>query len=270
LLPGGVLGQSSPTAPTRDPAAVALAGQALRALAGIAPLNDITLEASATYTAGSDEETGTATLVAKACSAGLALQPCGSSSLVTLNLSGGPRQEIRNGPAGVWSGPDGAPHAMAQHNALVPAAWFFPVLVLADALNDPSVQLAHVGQEMKGDVSVEHLRLWRALPSALGSDPSFQLFQHLTSVDVYLAAANSLPVAVDFNVHPDDNAGLDIAVEVQYSNYQKSGGMLLPAHIQKFINNALLLDLNIASVAVNSGVAASAFALPSIAAGGGQ
>ena len=239
-------------------------------MAGLTALQDITLQANAHYIAGSDEELGTATLMAKACSAGLALQPlggtqggpCGTSSLVTLNLTNGTRQEIRNGPAGVWSGPDGTPHAMAQHNTLVPATWFYPALVLAEALNDPSVQLAYVGQEAKGGVAVAHLQFWRVVPSVASgtsSDLAMKLFAHLTSVDVYLAAASSLPVALDFNLHPDNNAGLDIPVEIQYSNYQKMSGMLLPAHVQKLMNNSLLLDLSITGAAINSGIPSSDF-----------
>ena len=59
-------------------------------------VNDATLQATAAYVAGSDEESGTATLTGHV----------NQESLVQLNLSGGTRQEIRNGPAGTWSGPD--------------------------------------------------------------------------------------------------------------------------------------------------------------------
>jgi hypothetical protein len=69
-------------------------------------VNDATLQATPTYVAGSDEESGTATLTAHV----------NQESLLQLNLSGRTRQEIRNGAAGVWVGPDGAPHAMATHN----------------------------------------------------------------------------------------------------------------------------------------------------------
>ena len=97
------------TVSVSDPTAVALASRALQSLAGGTALNDITLQGSATYVAGSDEETGTATLVARG----------NAQSLVTLNLTGGQRQEVRNGPAGYWSGPDGTQYAMAPHNCWI-------------------------------------------------------------------------------------------------------------------------------------------------------
>ena len=63
-------------------------------MAGGTALTDITIQANANYVAGSDEETGTATLVARG----------NAQSLITLNLSGGQRQEIRNGIAGSKGG----------------------------------------------------------------------------------------------------------------------------------------------------------------------
>lgn len=253
---GGLACALSATAQVqRDPAALKLAQVSLQALVGNTSLTDATLQGSANYIAGSDEESGAFVLELKG----------DQESKLVLNLSGGTRQEIRGvmpapqGPAGAWVGADGQKHPMAQHNALVPAAWSFPALVLAEALNDPSVQLAYVGQEMKGDVAVQHVRLWRTIPAGLVSDADIMLFQHMTTVDVYLAAANSLPAAIDFNVHPDNDETLDIAVEIQYGNYQKTNGILLPAHVQQFVNNSLHLDLSVAGAAINSGIPDSEF-----------
>jgi uncharacterized cupredoxin-like copper-binding protein len=72
---------TQPTAAVSDPNAVALASRALQSLARGTALNDITIQANAAYIAGSDEETGTATLVARG----------NAQSLVTLNLTGGQR-----------------------------------------------------------------------------------------------------------------------------------------------------------------------------------
>lgn len=238
----------------RDPRAVSLLNAAMSALSRGANIRDVTLTGTVSRTAGSDIETGTATLQALG----------GAAGRIQMTLTGGPQSEVINqsqgAPAGQWSGPDGSQHAMAQHNGLVPAAWFFPALVLAEALNDPSVQLAYVGQEVKGDVAVEHIRFWRVIPSGLSTDAAVKLLAHLTTADVYLAAANSLPVALDFNIHPDQNELLDIPVEIGYSGYQKINGILLPAHVEKFINNSLLLDLNITGAAVNTNLSSSDFA----------
>ncbi len=243
------------TTAAKDPRAVSLLSGAVSALAGGTNITDVTLTGTVTRTAGADIETGAVTLQALG----------GVAGRVEMTLTEGPRGEVINqlqgAPAGQWSGSDGVAHAMAQHNALVPAAWFFPALALAEALNDPSVQVAYVDQEMMGGVAVEHIQFWRVIPSGISSAAASGLLGHLTTADVYLAAANSLPLALDFNIHPDNDEKLDIPVEIQYSNYQKTNGILVPAHVQKFINNALFLDLNIAGVAVNTNLSASNFAV---------
>jgi len=236
----------------RDPQATTLVSQSLQAADGTTVLTDVTLTGTATRTAGSDIESGTVTLRALG----------GLDGRMDLTLTNGPRSEVINqshGTTGEWSGPDGAQHAMAQHNSFVPAAWFFPALALAQALNDPSIQLAYVGQEMKESVAVQHIRFWRMIPAGISSDGQIKLFEHLTSADVYLDAANSLPVALDFNLHPDGNELLDIPVKVRYSDYQKLNGILLPGRVQKFINNSLLLDLNITGAAVNTNLSPAEF-----------
>jgi hypothetical protein len=84
------------TAPARDPRALNLIASSLNALSGSVSVNDATLQATAAYVAGSDQESGGAILIGHV----------NQESIVQLSLSGGTRQEIRNGPAGAWSGPD--------------------------------------------------------------------------------------------------------------------------------------------------------------------
>ena len=119
---------------------------ALQAIAGSTALTDITIQATASYVAGSDEETGTATLVARG----------NAESLITLNLSGGQRQEIRQGIQGAWVGTDGVAHAMATHNCFIDAEWYFPALSLAALASDPTQIAVLVGQR----VHAAHRCLW--------------------------------------------------------------------------------------------------------------
>lgn len=161
------------------------------------------------------------------------------------------------------------PENMARFLGAGAGRLVFPALVLAEALNDPTVQLASLGPGSIGGVAVTHIQFWRVLPSRVSSD-SVQIFGHLTAVDVYFAAANSLPVAIDFNAHPANNEKVDIPIEVLYGNYQMSNCISFDAHIQKFINNSLLFGLSITSVAVNSGIPASTFSIPATSAWGAQ
>jgi len=256
--PAQAAASTQPTATVSDPNAVALASRALQSLAGGAALSDITLQANATYIAGSDEETGTATLVAHG----------NTQSLVTLNLSGGQRQEIRNGAAGVWVGPDGTPHAMATHNCFIDADWFFPAFSLAALASDSTLVISLVGQEVHDGVQVYHLTL---LHNPSGQTPDVVSFiQQLSAVDFYLDASSLLPAAVAFNVHADNDANVNIPAEIRFAAYKSSNGVQAPTRIQKYLQNSLLLDLTVTNVAINSGVPASVFTLPNVPAGGAQ
>ena len=141
-------GLAAPQTVTRDPQALTLIASSLKALTGGVVVNDVILQTTASYVAGSDEETGTATLTASG----------NQLSLVQLNLSGGPRQEIRNGPAGAWSGPDGTAHSMATNNCWMDASWFFPALTLEAVATDPQTNVSYLGADTSKGRPLLHLR----------------------------------------------------------------------------------------------------------------
>lgn len=240
------------TAPA-SPQPVQLLRGALAALSANTIPRDVTLSGTAHYIAGSTEETGTATLKATA----------GGASRVDLNLSSGPRSEINNSasnaPAGKWSGPDGVSHDISIHNLLTEPAWFFPTFLVLRGLSPSGYAVAHVGHETRDGEAVEHLTISQAsvpqLPPTLA---------HLAQTDLFLDATTLLPVALAFNIHPDDNALLDIPIEIRFSDYRPINGVQgvqVPFHIQKFLNNGLVLDLQLENATFNSGLSASEFAV---------
>ena len=249
---------AAPQTVTRDPQALSLIASALKALTGSVAITDVTLQATASYVAGSDEETGTATLIATNR----------QESLVQLNLSGGTRQEIRNGPAGAWSGPDATPHSMATHNCWADPSWFFPTLTLEAVAADPTLAVSYLGTDTSKGATLLHLQVSRLLPGQ--SAGATALIQTLSTMDIYFDPQSFLPLVLDFNTHPDTDANTNLPVEIQFGNYQGSSGALVAFHIQKFLQRTLLLDLAVSSVLVNSGVPDSTFTLPAIATGGGQ
>jgi len=44
--------------------------------------------------------------------------------------------------------------------------------------------------------------------------------QRLSQTDLYLDSTTLLPAAMTFNIHPDDNALLDIPIEIHFSEYR--------------------------------------------------
>jgi hypothetical protein len=246
------------TTPVRDPQALTLIASSLKALTGSVTVNDATLQASASYIAGSDEEAGTATLIALG----------NQQSLVQLNLSGGTRQETRNGPAGSWSGPDGTAHSMATHNCLTDASWFFPALTLEAVVDDPLTAVSYLGTDASKGRPLLHLQVSRAPAGQWASVTALVL--DLSTMDIYLDPQSFLPVVLDLRAHPDVDAGTNIPVEIQFGNFQHISGGLVPFRIQKYLQGTLTLDLAVTNVSINSGVPQSAFAMPGLPTGGAQ
>jgi hypothetical protein len=238
--------QQAPNA--TSPQAIQLLQRALSALSTGYPLQDVTLTGTARRIAGSDDETGTATLKAIA-----------GASRIDLNLSSGPRSEIYNSsggsPAGTWSGPDGVSHPISFHNLLTDSAWFFPAFPIAHGVSGSLV--TYVGHETRDGQAVEHLTISQSL--AVQEPAGAATLAHLSQMDFFLDSTTFLPAAVTFNIHPDNNALLDIPIEVRFSDYRAVNGVQIPFHVQKFLNNGLILDLTFQNATLNTGLTASSF-----------
>jgi hypothetical protein len=241
--------------PGAAPQALVVIRQALRALTGGLPVNDIILQGTVSYTAGSDYQGGTVLLQASG----------NGKSRLTLNLDGGQRLEVRNGPTGYWVGPDGQQHPMATHNCWTDAPWFYPGLSLQALATDPQVSIVYVGEEIREGVPLLHLRLFRTVP---GQTPVTTAdIQRLSATDVYLDAVAALPLIVDFSTHPDNDLNLDIPVEIQFGDYRLVNGVKVPFRIRKFLQGSPMLDITLSGGAINSGVPQSDFVVQPIEGG---
>ncbi|MGH9733521.1 MAG: hypothetical protein ACRD8A_02880 [Candidatus Acidiferrales bacterium] len=243
---------ATPISTTSDPQAVALATKALAALTGGTPITDVILTGTATRTAGSDVETGTITL-----------QALGSASSRTdFDGSGGNRTEIRNSstgvPQGSWVSPDAASHAMASHNCLTDAVWFFPAFSVLSQISQPNVRATYLGQETHNGLSVRHLRFATLLPLPSNAN---SLLARLTTEDIYLDSSSLLPVSVKFNSHPDNDALTDIPVEIDFSKYQLVQHVPVPFTVRMLLNGSVLFDVELQSAVFNSGLSDSNFAI---------
>jgi hypothetical protein len=239
--------------PTSDPQALSFANQSIAALTQGSTISDVTLSGNATWISGSDNQSGTATLYAKGT----------GESRVDLNLSGGLQSDIRNDVAASYpqgeSVVSGTATQWAIHNCWINASWFFPALSFLSTTSDSTLIFAYVGQESRNGGQVQHLQVYRYLGTQ--KPAAITLIQQVSTADVYLDAASLLPVAVLFNSHPDDDAMTNIAIEVDYSNYQPISGIQVPTHVQKFISGGLAEDVTIASAVFNSGLADSLFTI---------
>jgi hypothetical protein len=241
----------APASATPQP--LQLLQSALAALSPNVTTHDVTLSGAVQYTVGSDEEAGTATLEAIATGA----------SRLDLSLPSGQRIEVRNltvsPPTGYWSGPDGVSHAVAYHNLVNEPAWFFPAAAIIRLLAGPQSVATYVGVEAIDSQSVQHVSVIQQ-PTAVSA--TTESLPHLTQIDFYLDSSTFLPAAMRFNIHPDDNELADIPIEVRFSNYTAVSGTQVPFHIQRYLNNGLVLDFQANSAVLNSGLTPTGFAAP--------
>jgi hypothetical protein len=243
--------QQTSTVATQNPIAVTLATKSVAALSGSVQISDITLTGTATRTAGSDVENGTFTLKA-----------LGSlESRLDLVLSGSTRSEVLSTSTatspGFWTLNNGTPNPVAYHNTLAGVVWFFPTFSALAQTSNPYCSVSYVGLETRQGTAVQHLYIAFQNPTASASEN--QQLAQLSGTDVYLDSSSNLPLALVFSTHPDNNALFNISAEVDFSNYEATKGVLIPFHIQKFLNGTLLLDLEVQTATLNSGLTDSSF-----------
>jgi len=229
--------------------AQALLQQSLAAQLGNTQISDVTLTGTARRIAGSDDESGSGIL--KALNTG--------EARVDLNFLSGSRSEVvavaNKCLSGSWSGPDGIPHAISTHNLMTDSSWFFPAFTLGRLNSSAKYTIVTVGHETHNDQAVDHIIAYQS--SSVQLPPGVPSFSHLTQMDLFLDSGTLLPTALTFNIHPDNDAGLDIPVEVRFSDYRVVGGVQVPFHVQRFINNSLSLDLQFQNASLNTGIAAA-------------
>ena len=243
-----LLAQQTPTpTPQSSPQALTLLKQSLATLTGGKSIVDITLSGTAHRIVGPDDESGTATFKALV----------GTGSRLDLTLPSGNSSEVRNvsggNLTGSWTGPDGVSHPIAYQNLFTDSG-LFPALTLASFFISTGAVVNYIGAETKNGASVAHLSAYQLPPHISGDLP-----RHLSQVDFFLDSTTNLPLFLDFSIHPDNNALLDIPIEIQFSGYQLVNGAQVPLHVQKFVNNSLLLDLQFTAAQCNSGTPAAVF-----------
>jgi len=231
--------------PLSDPQALAFAAQSMAALTGGTLISDVTLTGSGTWTAGDEGESGPAVLLAAGT----------GESRMDLSLPSGTKTEIRDASKGIaqgkWIVQSGASGNVASHNCQTDPAWFFPAL--GSLGGGTNLVLSYIGQETRNGVTVQHLQSYFYQPGGFESE--------LSTMDFYLDSATLLPVAITFNMHPDTDATTNISVDVEYSNYQAFNGILVPMHVQKYLQGTLTIDLTFTNAVFNAGIDISTFSV---------
>lgn len=201
----------------------------------------IQMSGTASWTYGSDQQTGTVLLQANA----------NGQARMELRLDAGTRVETQNPFSDgqrqcTWQGFDGVVHGSASHHCWLDTVWFLPQITM-QAGAGASDEVASSTASADGRTVRFHRE---RRPSNVADDQTTTLLAHLSAIDLDVDAATGLPSSLVFAAHPDNDAGTDLPVEIRYSRYRTTGGVTIPTHIQKLVNNSVVLDLQITDVQV--------------------
>lgn len=217
--------------------------QAETAVTGGKPIHSISLAADAEWAAGSTHASGTAQLQAKS----------DGSSTVQLSLGSASRTDAIGAAADArtcsWTDNKGTSHDITGGNCFVSIPWFAPNLFSQAASQLPSL----LGVTDDGAISANgsSFHQMNFALSLQGMDTTHtQLLQKLSTVKVYYDPTTSLPSYLEYSAHPDGNDLQDIPIRVTFSNYQQVSGVMIPFHIEKYLNRSLLLTLNVTSATI--------------------
>jgi hypothetical protein len=84
--------------------------------------------------------------------------------------------------------------------------------------------VTYVDVESLNGASVNHFQAVRTFPGQ-GDAATMELLLQLTAFDLYIDAGTFLPVALNFNTHPGNNALQSIPIAIEFSDYRNSGGL---------------------------------------------
>jgi hypothetical protein len=207
------------------------------------PFSVVNLTATAEWTAGSTHESGTAQLQAKVD---------GSANL-QLNAGSASRTETQtkadNSRTCVWIDAVGTSHDILGPNCSIAVPWFAPGLFTQPASQLPSLMSTTDDGMVSRDNATFHQVSFLFNQTGMNSASTQQLADQ-SKVKVLYDSQTYLPAVLTYFVHPDTNNLKNIEVKVVFSNYQSVSGIMLPFHMEKYVNNSLQLKLDITNASI--------------------
>lgn len=238
-----------PTPTKRDPAALGVLTQAITAMKGqgsAAQITTLQTTGSISPAGGSGYPGGTFSWTMELTSTGYEFrnQLTQSDGTVSLFVSGFGSPKISL---------NGSVAPISRHMALASAPAHVGFLVLARALGSSSYTVAAAAPLQIGSVSAVHLHL---------SNDADGIIQNLTSQEWYFDPTSGLPLRVEYCAPDSLNAAHCFPGARDFSNYQATGGFLLPLQITNSFNGNPVSITTISSVEFNVAVTPSEFDLP--------
>jgi hypothetical protein len=228
--------------PTRDPQALALLAQCATAMGG-ASIQD--MSATGTLTTA-DPNAPPVSITTQSKGAAERSDISFPDDTQTYVLNGGSSWSIQQGKQ------TGLPYALIAYHR----PEHVPALACIQDIQNPNMSFAYIGQEKFQDGVVEHVRI--SLPTT-GDDNTDSLISQL---DVFLDTQTLVVLKTEcFAFDPEAYQNHSVWA-MQYSDYRAIGTVLMPFHIENYLDGQKVRDVSFSSVQVNVGVPDSQFQNP--------
>jgi hypothetical protein len=237
--------EAQDVATPRDARAVAVLQQAAVAMGGAAPA-DCVATGTVTIVSGSKTDSGTVRILTR----GL------SQSVEEFQTSDGTLSEVfSDGVAAAKVGLEQKEKSLEWASSA--QSTLFPLVFIASALSNPDTAFEYVGLEALDGTSAHHIRFW----NTFASNPRVKHLAEFSTRDIWINVANGLPIKVVYERREASGAAPRIPMGARYSDYRSVGGVLFPHSIVKIVNGTDWATIQISSVSINTGLAASTFSV---------
>jgi hypothetical protein len=250
-LPAAIYAQQSTqtaTAPVRDPQAIAVLAQSVRAMGGqqvLSQISDLTVNGQFTDGLASPPDVKTTRTYVKGLDQ-VRMETDTPTGISVVIFADGDGFQVIQGEKGI----------IRTHNTVGRRLEFFPVLSLAELMRGSKSSI-----EM-GDVVTFDGKAVFQIKAAHGFDgdpTSSAMLSKASRVEFFIDQQTLLPVAIRYYVHPDSDSRIDWPMEIRFSDYRSTSGALFPFSAIQSFQGRVIAQIKINSIAVNQGLLDSMF-----------
>jgi hypothetical protein len=229
-------------APPQDPQAIAVLQKSVTAMGTTVP-SDSTATGTITTVAGSLTENGTITILTRGTdqTSEQIQTPHGS----TLVYSQGQASSVTGS----------TPTPLTLERAVTSQSPFFPLALLAGALNSADTAYKYVGFETLNGTSVHHIQFW----NSFASTSRLQSIAQFSIRDIWIDFQSGFPVKILYMRRDAGGSVPSFAMAVFFSDYRSVSGVLYPFSIQASFNGTPWATITIQNVILNTGLTDSNF-----------
>jgi hypothetical protein len=223
----------------QSPQAVALLQSTLAAMGGSAPADSVAT-GTVSVTLGSLSETGTVRISTRGTDESMEQFTTPSRQRTVIFSKGLGNENVGS-----------EVQTLHLERSVTSQSPLFPLPIVSGLLSNPDVSIQYVGVESLNNASVQHLRVW----NTFASKPTWQNLTPFTNTDIWLDAVSNLIVKISFlQRDKGGNATQGIPIDVYYSDYQNTSGILYPMSVNESLNGTPWMLIQINNVALNTGL----------------